>query len=155
MDKTLLREQILQKEWVRAFDLLAAPLQTALWEMGSFEGFLKIISPIERLVICFDYFRSNLIQGGYIQVFQNGYAPLLMWAIQSAQELEFESEIWQSLDAALKVYVLNNEMLSKEYSVEEFARLYVKFPEFELLETSYKLLEPMGLQEILNRALSE
>ncbi len=154
-NEALIRKFFTQQEWKAAFEALVQPLRESLWKNGNFEAFQQSISPIENLVLCLDYINTNLAQGGFIQLFQNGYAQLLVGAIQSAQQLEIQSNLWNCLDDALKVYVLNYETLGKETSVEEFANLYSEFQEFEVLETQYWAQEPVAIQAILHRILSE
>lgn len=153
-NEALIRKYFVQQEWNAAFEALARPLQESLWKNGNFEAFQQSITPIENLILCLDYINTNLAQGGFIQLFQNGYAQLLVGAIQSARQFEIQSDLWNCLDDALKVYVLNYETLGKETSIEEFANLYSEFQEFEVLETQYWTQEPAVIQSILQRILS-
>src|ERR1051325_6911826 len=129
-DETLVRKLAAEEKWAAAFEELARPLHEALYEAQTFE-LLDNFSLLERLILSLDYVQMQIGQGGLIQLFQNGYAPLLVTLIESAQSLNMSPAICKTLDDALKVYVLNNKELSRETTPEEFSRLYKEFGEFE------------------------
>jgi hypothetical protein len=78
-------------------------------------------------------------QGGFIQFIQNGYIALLPNMIEQLHKLR-SVEMAQVLDDVLKVYVLNREQLERTTTVEEFAKLYDEFREFEEIDKRYLLL---------------
>lgn len=131
-----------------AFALATEPLHEALYEHQTFD-FLNELSVIERVALVFDYIQSQVAQGGFIQLIQNGYTSLLVTAIEGMQELAILPEMVSVLDDALKVYVLNAVVLSKEVSVAEFAKLYADFKEFEVLEERFDTLREHSIKNII------
>lgn len=133
--KSLLEAERIEDAWI----LASEPLHEALYKAQSFE-FLDLMSVNERLCLSFDYIKKQVNQGGFIQLLQNGYASLLVSTIEDLQQLQIAREMVAILDDALKIYVLNIGILSKEVGVEEFAKLYTEFTEFEGLENRFNIL---------------
>jgi len=149
LDEQLLEQHSKAGEWHESFELLAAPLHEWLYEEQSFEK-LSARTPLEQLILSFDYVRMQVGQGGFIQLIQNGYTPLLLTVIESLQALHMAPEMAAVLDDTLKVYVLNQEVLDRESTVEEFGRLYVEFKEFEILEQRFNDLLESTLTQIIS-----
>ena len=136
----------------KAFEALAEPLHEALYQRQDFK-LLEELPTIQRLILAFDYVQSQVVQGGFIQLIQNGYISLLVTTVEAMQELGIGAPMVPVLDDVIKVFVLNVDALSKETSVEEFSKLYAEFQEFEPLEKKYLDLLPVVKQGVINRAL--
>lgn len=136
VDESQLRDFAHSGHWNEAFDMLAQPLHEALYKAGTFD-WLDSLSPTERLILSFDYVQTQVEQGGFIQLIQNGYVSLLVTVIEALQALHIETEIAFILDDVLKVFVLNKDQLGRATTVEEFGGLYKEFKEFELLEEKF------------------
>lgn len=147
-DELLVRELAGSNNWEGAFEEFARPLHEALYQAQTFD-MLGNLSALEQLILSLDYVRMQIGQGGIIQLIQNGYTPLLVTVIESAQALNMSPEIRKTLDDALKVFVLNNEALSRETTPEEFGRLYDEFREFEVLDKAFERELPALMQEIV------
>ncbi len=120
----------------KVYDLLVNPLHEELYKKQTFE-FIDELSGGQKLLICYDYLRTHVLGGGFIQLIQNGYIYLLPTIIEQLQKIYATIPLVQTLDDVLKVYVLNREALTKETTVEEFARLYTEFKEFEQLDDQF------------------
>lgn len=118
------------------YDLLCQPLHEELYRRQDFV-FLEDLTEAQQLFISYDYVQNQVLQGGFIQLFQNGYVGLLpnmpAWLMTVGQE-----HMAQVIDDALKEFVLNHETLSKETTVEEFALLYDQLPQFGNLDDRFK-----------------
>ena len=147
-DEPLVRQLAEAANWTAAFEELARPLHEALYKEQSFD-LLDRLSPLEQLILSFDYVQMQIGQGGFIQLFQNQYAPLLVTVIETTQQLDFSPDIRQTLDDALKVFVLNNESLGATTTPEQFARLYDEFREFEPLDSAFMEQAPRLMEEIV------
>ena len=143
-----LQELVKAEQWVEAFDLLVAPVHEWLYEEQQFEA-IQSRSTTEQLILGFDYVQMQVAQGGFIQLIQNGYTPLLVLVIEALQKLGLAPDMVAALDDVLKVFVLNKDVLDKETSVEEFGRLYSEFKEFEGLEERYFAAQSGTLKEIV------
>ncbi|MBS1644544.1 MAG: DUF4375 domain-containing protein [Bacteroidetes bacterium] len=135
-----------------AFAFLANPLHDWLYHVQDFDRLMER-SSLEQLILSFDYIRMQVGQGGFIQLFQNNYAPLVPMCIEQAQALGLGGAMTKLLDDALKVYVLNIDTLAKETTVEEFGKLYEEFKEFEALEVAFDQEKPSFEQQIFQLVL--
>lgn len=152
IDKAQLKVFVAAAEYDKAFDILTTPLHEWLYEKQDFEA-LDSRSTLEQLILGFDYIKMQVGQGGFIQFLQNGYAPLLPMVIEKAHELKMQSAMIKVLDDALKVYVLNINVLAKETNVEEFGKLYEEFKEFEALEKEFEALSSGFEKEICEKII--
>lgn len=147
--KYLLQDQKIQE----AYELMVEPLHEALYESQSFD-LLDKLSVEERVALAFDYIRTQVGAGGFIQLIQNGYVSLILIVIEGLQELNTAAGMATILDDVLKVYVLNVDMLSKETSVDEFAKLYNEFKEFDILEERFEASKVATMEAIINHCIN-
>jgi hypothetical protein len=117
------------------FEQLVLPLHEELYKQQDF-SFIETLSPGQELLIRYDYVRMQVLQGGFIQLIQNGYVNLLLSMPLMLKQVGAVA-MGQLLDDVLKVFSLNYEGLSKETSVEEFAKLYEEYTEFEELDARF------------------
>ncbi len=123
------------------YEMLVEPLHEELYKRQDF-AFIDELSEGQQLLIAYDYLRTQVGQGGFIQFIQNGYVSLLPNIIEQLMMVG-ANEMALVLDDVLKVYVLNRELLNRQTTVEEFAKLYDEFKEFEIIdERWYKLNLP-------------
>lgn len=133
------------------FEQLVLPLHEELYRKQDF-NFIETLSPGQELLIRYDYVRMQVLQGGFIQLIQNGYVNLLLSMPQMLRQIE-APEMGQLLDDVLKVFSLNYEGLSKETSVEEFAKLYEEYTEFEELDAKFAQYHTTTEKAIVSYAL--
>ena len=133
------------------YDLLAQPLHEELYKQGSFE-FKDTLSSGQQLLLSYDYLQTNVGQGGFIQLIQNGYISLLPDLIEKLYELRAD-DMAKVLDDVLKVYVLNSDLLEMQTIVQEFAALYNKLKEFEEIDARYNKFDGHTIQIILDYAV--
>lgn len=129
------------------YDLLAQPLHEELYKRQDFE-FFEELSQGQQMLICYDYIQNHVLQGGFIQLIQNGYVnmlvPMPQWlTIAGAEQMAL------LIDEALQVYVPNKDELEQELSVEEFAKLYDQFPQFRELDDRFTALHEPTVQKML------
>ncbi|MBN9482321.1 MAG: hypothetical protein BGO70_17235 [Bacteroidetes bacterium 43-93] len=132
------------------YDLLVQPLHEELYRRQDFT-FLDDLSEGQQLMLTYDYVQMQVMQGGFIQLIQNGYIGLLPQLPGWLQALG-DMEMAQIIDDVLKVYVLNREMLDKKTTVEEFAQLYNEFKEFEALDERFRELNSKTNNDIVKYA---
>lgn len=140
-----------ENETEAIFEQLVLPLHEELYKKQDFT-FIETLSPGQELLIRYDYVRMQVLQGGFIQLIQNGYINLLLAMPQMLLQVG-APEMAQLLDDVLRVYTLNAEDLSKETSVEEFAKLYEEFKEFEGLDARFTEYNPAAEKAIISYAL--
>ena len=132
------------------YDLLVQPLHEELYRRQDFTV-LDDLSEGQQLMLTYDYVQMQVMQGGFIQLIQNGYIGLLPQLPGWLQALG-DMEMAQIIDDVLKVYVLNREMLDKKTTVEEFAQLYNEFKEFEALDERFRELNSKTNNDIVKYA---
>jgi len=133
------------------YDLMAQPLHEWLYQQGSFDH-IDQLSQGQQLLLTYDYLRMQVGQGGFIQFIQNGYVGLLPDLIEQLYMVK-ANDMAKVLDDVLKVYVLNRDLLNKETSVEEFAKLYAELKEFEQIEDRFNSFNPQAITLILEYTL--
>jgi len=133
------------------YDLLTQPLHEEMYKRQSFE-FMNELSEGQQLLLSYDYVQTQVLQGGFIQFIQNGYVSLLL-SLPGWLEDIGANEMSKVIDDVLKVYVLNRERLDTETSVEDFAKLYNEFKEFEILDNEFARLNDETIHQILDYAL--
>lgn len=138
------------KDTQALYDLLCQPIHEELYKVQDF-NFVDELSTGQQIMVTYDYIRVQVGQGGFIQLIQNGYVLLL------AQMPEWLATVGadnmsQVIDDVLKVYVLNRELLDKDHSVEDFAKLYDELTEFEEIDARFQEYDVETMQAILNYA---
>jgi hypothetical protein len=134
--KTELLQMLDAGQVTEVFDALATPLHEALYKKQTFD-FLDELPTVQQVILAFDYIQNQVGQGGFIQLIQNNYISLVLTVIEGLQEMKTGDDMIRVLDDVLKVYVLNQEALDREMSVEEFSKLYEEFKEFEAFDQEF------------------
>lgn len=134
------------------YDLLAQPLHEELYKRKDFD-FLDDLSEGQQLMLSYDYVRMQVLQGGFIQLIENGYIGLLPDMPEWLNKIG-APEMAKIIDDVLKVYVLNKDILGKTKTVEDFALLYEELKEFEAIDESFRQLNDDTNRKILNYAIA-
>jgi Domain of unknown function (DUF4375) len=134
------------------YDLLTIPLAEELYHRQTFD-FFDELSEGQQLLLSYEYVQNQVLQGGFIQLIQNGYIGLLPDLPEWLEKVDAKP-MAKVIDDVLKVYVLNREALEKKTSVEEFAQLYNEFQEFEMLEDEFLHHNEATLGLIIKYALN-
>ncbi len=133
------------------YEMLVEPLHEELYKRQTFD-FIDELSDGQQLLLAYDYLRTQVGQGGFIQFIQNGYIGLLPSMIEQLMKIG-SKEMAVVLDDVLKVYVLNMEQLGRQTTVEEFAKLYEEFKEFEIIDQRYMELNLATEKNMLDYAM--
>jgi len=132
------------------YELLVTPLHEELYKRQTFDLF-NDLSIGQQLLISYDYVRSQVEQGGFIQLIQNGYLGLLP-SMPGWLQVVGAHEMAGVLDNVLKIFVQHREILGKERSVEEFAQLYTEFHELEQPDADFMRLNEPTVKLIMEYA---
>ena len=138
LDRDVIKQAHESGKYDELYEILVEPLHEELYRRQDFT-FIDELSPGQQLIVAYDYLRTQVLQGGFIQFIQNGYVGLLPSIIEQLYMIG-ANEMAVVLDDVLKVYVLNRELLNKPTTVEEFAKLYEEFKEFEIIDERYHKL---------------
>ncbi|MBS1687519.1 MAG: DUF4375 domain-containing protein [Bacteroidetes bacterium] len=151
IEEAKLNEVVASGNQLDLYDLLVQPLHEEMYKRQTFE-FMNELSEGQQLLLSYDYVQTQVLQGGFIQFIQNGYVSLLL-SLPGWLEDIGANDMSKVIDDVLKVYVLNRERLDAETSVEDFAKLYNEFTEFEILDKEFAELNDETIQQILDYAL--
>lgn len=132
------------------YDLLCQPLHEELYKRQDF-SFFDELTDGQQMLICYDYIQNHVLQGGFIQLIQNGYVNMLV-PMPAWLEVVGDKDMAILIDDALKAYVQNRDILDKETSVEEFATLYEQLPVFAPLDERFVELHPETVNKMLQFA---
>ncbi len=146
-----LKEVYASGDTSQVYDMLAQPLHEELYRRKSFD-FLDDLSDGQQLLLAYDYVRMQVGQGGFIQFIENGYISLLPALIEQLNDMGAEN-MAQVMDDVLKVFVLNNELLNKPTTVQEFAQLYDELKEFEIIDERFHQLNEATVKLMLDYAM--
>lgn len=138
LDREAIKQAHDAGKYDEVYEMLVEPLHEELYKRQDFD-FIDELSEGQQLIIAYDYLRTQVLQGGFIQFIQNGYVGLLPSIIEQLYMIG-ANDMALVLDDVLKVYVLNRDLLNKPTTVEEFAKLYEEFKEFEIIDGRYHLL---------------
>lgn len=133
------------------WDLFLQPLHEELYKRQDF-NFMDDLSEGQQLLLSYDYIQMQVLQGGFIQLIQNGYIGLLPTMPQWLMVVGC-NEVAKVIDDVLKVYVLNREAMERKTTVEEFAQLYNEFREFEALDETFHKEHPKTMDTLLKYAV--
>lgn len=132
------------------FDLLTQPLHEELYKRKTFD-FLDDLSEGQQLFLSYDYVQNQVLQGGFIQLIENGYIGLLpdmpAWLTNAGAPA-----MAKVIDDVLKVYVLNKETFDSAKTVEEFVKLYAELKEFEILDGEFNELNEVTIDLMIKYA---
>lgn len=132
------------------YNTLVEPLHEKLYAVQSID-LLDDLSEGQQLLLSYDYVRTQVMQGGFIQLIQNGYVGLLADMPGWLYKIN-APEMAQTLDDVLKVYVLNRELLDRQTTVEEFALLYQELKEFEEIDERFARLNDETIVKMMEYA---
>lgn len=141
-----------ENDFEQLYDMLVQPLHEELYKRQSFE-FLDDLSWGQQLLLTYDYLHMQVGQGGFIQFIQNGYVGLMPGIIEQLYKLGAD-KMAVVLDDALKVYVLNRDLMQESNSVEQFAKLYDELKEFEGIDARYHELNEQTTKQLLDYAVA-
>lgn len=132
------------------YELLVTPLQEELYKRQDF-NFLDELNDVQQLLLSYDYVRNQVLQGGFIQLIQNRYVGLLPDMPRWLNDVG-AIEMAMLIDDVLKAYVQHHQLLDKETTPEEFARLYNELKEFESLDVRFTQLDKPAIAIIMRYA---
>src|SRR5690606_16410755 len=87
------------------YDLLCQPLHEELYRRQDFT-FFDELNDMQQMMICYDYIQNHVLQGGFIQLIQNGYVNMLL-PMPEWLTMVGDKQMAQLLAEALKAYTDN------------------------------------------------
>lgn len=140
-----------KNETEKLFKLIVEPIYDELTTQQDITIINKLSSG-QQMFILYDFVRTQVLQGGFIQLIQNKYISFLIPLCDKFPSLELY-KMSQIFDNVLKIYSLNVKILGKETNLDEFVSLYNEFKEFEHLDQEFINEDPICLKIITNYIL--
>jgi hypothetical protein len=102
------------------------------------EKTMVLLNGWQHSLLAYHYFREEVLQGGFIQLIQNGYGGYI-FRNPFAKSLRIfgADELSKLIYKAREIYDLNQNELEQEMSDDEFHALYEKYEAFEELEERF------------------
>ena len=99
---------------------------------------MPLLNGYQHTLLGYHFFREEVMEGGFVQLIQNGYGPYIFdnpfaKAMRMFGAKEFSKLIYE----AKKIYDAHREDLEKERTEEEFMAMYEQYEAFDDLEEQY------------------
>ena len=132
-----------------------AALTTPLWQKLGGELTVETMARLsadEMTLLAYSILRSELLEGGFVQLIQNGYGPFIFLnPFAKAMRLWGLKEFSKWLYDARAVYEKTRDVLEQPTETdEEFMALYEQHPEWDAFDDWFVETEPEITEEICN-----
>ncbi len=99
---------------------------------------MPLLTGEQHVLLGYWIFREEVLEGGFVQLIQNGYGPYIFEnPFARAMRLFGLKDFSRLVYRARKIYEANKEDLVKERTDEEFMAMYEQYEAFDKLEESY------------------
>ena len=103
---------------------------------------MPMLNGCQHSLLGYHFFRSEVLEGGFVQLIQNGYGPYIFDnPFAKAMRLFGAGDFSKLIYSAKKIYDKNRDDLVKERTDEEFMAMYEKYEEFDDLEEEFMDME--------------
>lgn len=103
---------------------------------------MPLLNGYQHSLLGYHYFREEVLEGGFIQLIQNGYGPYIFEnPFAKAMRLFGVSEFSKLVYKAKEIYDAHKADLQKECTEEEFMAMYEQYELFDDLEEAFMDME--------------
>jgi len=101
-------------------------------------GKMGLLNGAQHSVLAYHFFREEVMEGGFVQLIQNGYGGYIFDNPFAKSMRLFGAEDFSKLIyKAKKIYDAHKEDLEKERSEDDFMAMYEQYEEFDDLEEEF------------------
>lgn len=105
---------------------------------------MPLLNGYQHSLLGYHFFREEILEGGFIQLIQNGYGPYIFDnPFAKAMRLFGAKDFSKLVYDAKKIYDTHREDLEKERTDEEFMAMYEQYEAFDDIEEAYMEMEEM------------
>ena len=105
---------------------------------------MPLLNGYQHSLLGYHIFREEVLEGGFIQLIQNGYGPYIFDnPFAKAMRLFGAKDFSKLIYDAKKIYDAHREDLEKERTDEEFMAMYEQYEAFDDIEEAYMEMEEM------------
>ena len=110
---------------------------------------MSLFNGYQHTLLGYHYFRREVLEGGFVQLIQNGYGPYIFDnPFAKAMRMFGAKEFAKLIYAAKKIYDEHKEDLQKERTDDEFMAMYERYEEFDDLEEKFMDMEEQVTTQI-------
>lgn len=103
---------------------------------------MELLNGYQHSLLGYYFFREEVMEGGFVQLIQNGYGPYIFEnPFAKAMRLFGAKEFSKLIYAAKEIYDAHKEDLQKECTDEEFMAMYEQYEQFDDLEEAFLDME--------------
>ena len=99
---------------------------------------MPLLNGYQHTLLGYHFFREEVMEGGFVQLIQNGYGPYIFDNPFAKAMRMFGAKDFSKLNyEAKKIYDAHRADLEKERTEEEFMAMYEQYEAFDDLEEQY------------------
>lgn len=103
---------------------------------------MPLLNGYQHSLLGYYFFREEVLEGGFVQLIQNGYGPYIFEnPFAKAMRLFGAGEFSKLVYSAKKIYDANKEDLQKDCTEDEFMAMYEQYEAFDDLEEKFMDME--------------
>lgn len=103
---------------------------------------MSLLNGPQHSLLGYHYFREEIIEGGFVQLIQNGYGPYIFDnPFAKAMRMMGARTFSKLIYSAKQIYDEHKDELEKECTDEEFMAMYEQYEEFDDLEEQFMEIE--------------
>ena len=112
---------------------------------------MPMLNGYQHSLLGYHFFREEVLEGGFVQLIQNGYGPYIFEnPFAKAMRLFGAKEFSKLVYDAKEIYDTNKEDLQKERTDDEFMAMYEQYEAFDDLEEKF-----MEMEEFVTATIAE
>ena len=105
---------------------------------------MPLLNGYQHTLLGYHFFREEVLEGGFVQLIQNGYGPYIFEnPFAKAMRMFGAKDFAKLIYDAKAIYDANKEDLQKDCTDEEFMAMYEQYEAFDDLEEQFMDMEEM------------
>ena len=112
---------------------------------------MPLLNGYQHSLLGYHFFREEVLEGGFVQLIQNGYGPYIFEnPFAKAMRMFGAKDFAKLIYDAKVIYDANKEGLQKDCTDEEFMAMYEQYEAFDDLEEQF-----MDMEEMVTATIAE
>ena len=112
---------------------------------------MGLLNGCQHSLLGYRFFREEVMDGGFVQLIQNGYGPYIFEnPFAKAMRLFGLTDFSKLIYEAKEIYDKNKEDLTKDRSYDDFMAMYEQYEAFDDLEEKF-----LDMEELVTATLAE
>ncbi len=110
---------------------------------------MPLLNGYQHSLLGYHFFREEVMEGGFVQLIQNGYGPYIFDnPFAKAMRIFGAKDFSKLVYEAKKIYDANKADLEKDCTDDEFMAMYEQYEAFDDIEEKYMDMEEMVTAQI-------